>query len=459
MGTTKSVHNSISGVQSRQITISADDDITTGTNEDLELIPNGTGIVIIGSSTATGAHTVNGTLLVDQNDADSFALDMFSSTTTGIVRERFKNSNATRSFAWNADFGSGTENLSLSSDSGTILTATRAGIITLSNTQASSSHTTGALIVGGGLGVAGRVNLQGGNGLGVKVGTTGLATSAAREQSSNLFASTTDSETAASGTRISITTNTALSSIFSGARAEVLRTVTEDTTDTGLIAGGIFKAFVDVANTKTYTATVADGGIAGVIVRSLSKNGSTGTIAANYHALWVTTDSTAVTGNKSCLFLKAPTNGTVSNTTITDTQAPGGDYSLYLASTRASFFGGTVTFNQNVVVAGQAYSSQDTESGSGTAHTINFNDGNSTVLDLQEFSGDVTLTLSNPVAGASYIVKVIQGSTARNIIWPVAVLWAGGAAPTISTGNNEIDTIGLYYDGTNYLGVFHQDYS
>ena len=33
------------------------------------------------------------------------------------------------------------------------------------------------------------------------------------------------------------------------------------------------------------------------------------------------------------------------------------------------------------------------------------------------------------------------------------VKWAGGARPTLSTGNGAIDIISLYFDGTSYHGV------
>jgi hypothetical protein len=38
-------------------------------------------------------------------------------------------------------------------------------------------------------------------------------------------------------------------------------------------------------------------------------------------------------------------------------------------------------------------------------------------------------------------------------------MWPGGTAPTLSTGNNDIDIVTFYYDGTNYFGVFSLDFS
>jgi hypothetical protein len=32
-------------------------------------------------------------------------------------------------------------------------------------------------------------------------------------------------------------------------------------------------------------------------------------------------------------------------------------------------------------------------------------------------------------------------------------MWPGGTAPTLSTGNNAVDIVSMYYDGTNYHAV------
>lgn len=104
-------------------------------------------------------------------------------------------------------------------------------------------------------------------------------------------------------------------------------------------------------------------------------------------------------------------------------------------------------------------SSLTTLTPSGTTQTIDWNIGNVQCVDLESASGNVTLTLSNPQI-TCYTLKILQDSTTpRNIIWPATVLWAGGVAPTISTGANAIDTVTLIWDGTNYLGVYSQAYA
>jgi hypothetical protein len=94
----------------------------------------------------------------------------------------------------------------------------------------------------------------------------------------------------------------------------------------------------------------------------------------------------------------------------------------------------------------------------GTTQTVDWNSGNAQVLSLASATGTVALTLSNPVAGATYALKVIQGATARNLSWPANVKWPGGTVPAISTTSGAVDLISLFYDGTNYLASSGKDY-
>lgn len=94
----------------------------------------------------------------------------------------------------------------------------------------------------------------------------------------------------------------------------------------------------------------------------------------------------------------------------------------------------------------------------GTSDTFDWNNGNVQKIDLDTASGDVTLTLSNPIEGAYYKIFVIQGATARDLIWPASVLWPQGQKPILSTTDNYVDVINLYYDGTNYFGDWDLNY-
>lgn len=88
----------------------------------------------------------------------------------------------------------------------------------------------------------------------------------------------------------------------------------------------------------------------------------------------------------------------------------------------------------------------------GTTATIDWANGVGQNFDAQGSSGNITFTFSNPASGASYVLLLQQGSTARTYTWPAAVKWLGGTAPTVSTTDNDIDMVTFFYNGTNYIG-------
>jgi len=73
-------------------------------------------------------------------------------------------------------------------------------------------------------------------------------------------------------------------------------------------------------------------------------------------------------------------------------------------------------------------------------------------------AGPLTVTLSNPVTGGAYLLKIIQGATPGTLTWPGTVLWGTAGAPTLSAVTGKIDIINLYYDGTNYYGTYALGY-
>lgn len=93
----------------------------------------------------------------------------------------------------------------------------------------------------------------------------------------------------------------------------------------------------------------------------------------------------------------------------------------------------------------------------GTTQTIDTATGTVFSLDLGSATGTVTLTFSNPpTTGTAYgmTIKVIQGATARAITWPASVDWPAATAPTLSTGNDNVDVFVFYtHDGgTTWYG-------
>ena len=116
----------------------------------------------------------------------------------------------------------------------------------------------------------------------------------------------------------------------------------------------------------------------------------------------------------------------------------------------------------NIISSGQTYSSiQTTLTPTGTTENIDWNNGNFAVLDLSSATGDVTLTLSNAKAGASYFIKIIQGATARDVVFPSTVKFAGQTAPytlDVTATNGAVDAVSLAFDGTDFIANFSQNH-
>lgn len=90
-----------------------------------------------------------------------------------------------------------------------------------------------------------------------------------------------------------------------------------------------------------------------------------------------------------------------------------------------------------------------------TALTLNWNNGNKQSCTA---TGNVTFTLSNPVAGANYTIEITQDATgSRTYTWPAAVKWPGGSAPS-GSGASKLDLINLFWDGTYYIGTSSLNY-
>ena len=95
-----------------------------------------------------------------------------------------------------------------------------------------------------------------------------------------------------------------------------------------------------------------------------------------------------------------------------------------------------------------------TVTSSSNAATINLQDGNLFEHDLTE---NVTYTFSNPAAAgraSSFVLKVIQDSSARTITWPGSVDWPAATAPTLTATNNGVDVFVFFTidGGTTYYG-------
>jgi len=116
------------------------------------------------------------------------------------------------------------------------------------------------------------------------------------------------------------------------------------------------------------------------------------------------------------------------------------------------------THVNNLIALGQGASKVNAVGSTGGTATIDWDNSNNQTLSLT--SNITSLTLSNPIAGASYSLAITQAGTGSyTITWPASVKWPGGFAPILSTGVGEIDVISLFYDGTNYYSVAALNFS
>jgi len=110
--------------------------------------------------------------------------------------------------------------------------------------------------------------------------------------------------------------------------------------------------------------------------------------------------------------------------------------------------GGLFTIQKNLKVEGQSYGDITSVSNA----TVDWDDGNIQSITLP--SGASTYTPTNPQAGATYILKIIQPSAGDGTItWGSSVKWPGATAPTLTASNAAVDVVTLIYDGADYLAT------
>jgi hypothetical protein len=100
-------------------------------------------------------------------------------------------------------------------------------------------------------------------------------------------------------------------------------------------------------------------------------------------------------------------------------------------------------------VTGQADFGFIDDGNSGVADTINWAAGE---IHKSTLTANTTFTFSNPIAGRTYQLNVIQDATgSRLVTWPGPVVWTGGSAPTLTTTPAKTDICFFRWTGASYL--------
>jgi hypothetical protein len=94
---------------------------------------------------------------------------------------------------------------------------------------------------------------------------------------------------------------------------------------------------------------------------------------------------------------------------------------------------------------------QQSTTGDGTT-TIDWKLGNNFYFTFANSNETFTFTAPSKSCHLTLVLK--QYSTGgQTVTWPGTIMWPASTAPTLSTGNNNIDIVSFYYDGTNYFGM------
>lgn len=95
----------------------------------------------------------------------------------------------------------------------------------------------------------------------------------------------------------------------------------------------------------------------------------------------------------------------------------------------------------------------------GASQAVDFENGSIQLLDLGSASGDVTVSLANPQAGAVYRLFVKQALVPLDVVWPPAVKWPQGQKLILTQTDDAVDMVTLYYDGTVYYAEWQNDFT
>lgn len=232
---------------------------------------------------------------------------------------------------------------------------------------------------------------------------------------------------------------------------------------------------VTLTNAATLTNKVIDGNSNTLTV--LAGSQLSGTVAVAHGGTGVT--SSTGTGSvvlSSSPTLVTPTLGVASATSVNKVAitAPASSATLTIANSKTLTVNNTMTLaagadsqtftfpSSSTTLAGldivQVYTARNTfaqvvqtntaysPAGAGTA-TLDLSLGNLFTVTVP--AGNITMALSNGVAGQCFLVRFINDTSIRTITWFTTIKWPGGSAPALSGTSGHVDTFGFIITGTN----------
>jgi len=224
----------------------------------------------------------------------------------------------------------------------------------------------------------------------------------------------------------------------------------------------VSNATIDLAPHGTGTVVVRGNTNSGAIVFNCDNNSHGQTLIAQPHTASVTNTMLLPAGASSTLVSLVSTD-TLTNKTLTSPKV-NEDVAVTSTATELNYLDITtlglsqaskaVTADANgVITLDNGFSEEYAAvTSSSNAIAINLRTANNFSHTLTE---NTTISFANPAASgkvSAFTLKVIQASSAKSITWHSSIKWAGDTAPTLSTGNGNVDVFcGYTVDGgTNY---------
>lgn len=114
------------------------------------------------------------------------------------------------------------------------------------------------------------------------------------------------------------------------------------------------------------------------------------------------------------------------------------------------------------VLPGHIYNPLTDAGNSGTALTINWDDGLGIERNIV-LTGNVTFTFQNPQSGGRYVFLIDTGAGGFTVTWPATVMWSrttGLGPPVITVAAGSLDLVVLIYSAikAKYYGSYIQNY-